>query len=955
MMDFVDKFLPSLKTGFIDREVSSDFAYRPQLVINEPDKNKRVLSTLLSELYELSDPENDGFFFSVAFVTTSGLQSIKQALVELESKGVKGKILASQYLNFTQPEALKQILEFNNIELRIATSGDFHNKGYIFKKQSHYNLIIGSSNLTANALSSNKEWNLKVSAANNSDLVHQTILEFEASFISATPVTSAFIEHYRLIYNRERTFRSKLAHIRGEDPVELPVPNKMQEIALDNLHSLRKKGQSKGLLISATGTGKTYLSAFDAKQFGAKKLLFVVHRRTIAEKSMQSFKALFGDSKSMGLYSGNERELDADFIFCTVQTLAKDEHLHRFERNHFDYIVIDETHRAAAKSYDRILQHFVPKFLLGMTATPERTDDKDVFELFDYNIAYEIRLQEALKEEILCPFHYFGIGEIEVDGVLLDDKADFNLLMSEQRVKHIIETIQKYGSDNGIVRGLVFCSKKEECHFLAEEFNKRNLVSIALTGENTEDERRICIQRLESTNYAEKIDYIFTVDIFNEGVDIPKVNQVVMLRPTQSAIIFVQQLGRGLRKAENKDFLTVIDFIGNYSNNFLVPVALFGDASYNKDTLRKLLSVGSEAIPGTSTINFDVVSKKQIFKAIDSSNLQLKKDLIDDYKRLKNKLGKMPMMCDFLDAKSRDPWSYVEYAKSYFHFIQQIEAELQNQLSTQQKELLSLFSLEIANGKRIEEVALIQILIEKNNRTINELQSVISDKYGYIISEKTLDSLERNLNFKFLGKEQNVLVRVNESFDLAADFRRELSNEIFVKFLQDVLNYATRKFDSIFNLGLFQNGFVIGAKYSRKDVCRILNWEKDISSTVYGYRTQNKQTPCFVTYRKSDGISLGTQYNDHFIDPQTFAWESRSNRKVDSSEIQNVINSELILLFIKKSDGEGTDFYCMGEVSIMPNSIVQAQMPKSGEPVVHFKYRLKNRVEENLYKYLTSE
>ena len=954
-MGFLDNILSSLQTGFIDRDFPSEYLYRPQLLINEPEKNKRVLSTLLSELNDLSDPANDGFYFSVAFVTTSGLQSIKQALVELEEKGVKGKILASQYLNFTQPEALRQILEFKNIELRIATSGDFHNKGYIFKKENHYNLIIGSSNLTANALSSNKEWNLKVSATNNSDLVHQTLLEFEASFHSATQVDTAFIEHYRLIYNREKTFRSKLAHIRGEEPAELPIPNKMQEIALQNLYSLRRKGQTKGLLISATGTGKTYLSAFDAKQFGAKKLLFVVHRRTIAEKSMQSFKALFGDAVRMGLYSGNERELDADFIFCTVQTLAKDEHLHRFQKNHFDYIVIDETHRAAAKSYDRILQHFVPKFLLGMTATPERTDDKDVFELFDYNIAYEIRLQEALKEDILCPFHYFGIGEIEVDGILLDDKADFNLLMSEQRVEHILETIQKYGSDNGIVRGLVFCSKKEECHFLAEEFNKRNLISIALTGDNNEEERRKSIQRLESTSYADKIDYIFTVDIFNEGVDIPKVNQVVMLRPTQSAIIFVQQLGRGLRKAENKDFLTVIDFIGNYSNNFLVPIALFGDASYNKDTLRKLISVGSEAIPGTSTVNFDVIAKKQIFKAIDYSNLQLKKDLIDDYKRLKNKLGRMPMMCDFLDTKSRDPKSYVEYAKSYFSFIQLIETELQNQLSTQQKELLALFSQEIANGKRSEEAALLKLLIEKNNCTETELKSVISEKYGYPVSKKTLDSLERNLNFTFVGKAQNILIKANETFQLSADFKKELANEVFVKFLQDVLNYATRKFDSIFNLNLFQNGFVIGAKYSRKDVCRILNWEKDISSTVYGYRTQNKQTPCFVTYRKSEGISLGTQYNDHFINPQTFAWESRSNRKIDSAEIQNVIHSELILLFIKKSDGEGTDFYCLGEVSIVENSIVQAQMPKSEEPVVHFKYQIKNRVEENLYKYLTSE
>ena len=306
-MGFLDNFLSSLQTGFIDRELPSDYLYRPQLLINEPNKSKRVLTTLLSELNALNDPEKDAFYFSVAFLTTNGLQSIKQSLVDLEKKGVNGKILVSQYLNFTQPEALKQLLSFKNIELKIATTGDFHNKGYIFKKENHYNLIIGSSNLTANALSSNKEWNLKVSATNNSDLVYQTILEFEASFESATRVDTAFIEHYRLIYNREKTFRSKLAHIRGEEPAELPVPNKMQEIALQNLHSLRQKGQTKGLLISATGTGKTYLSAFDAKQFGANKLLFVVHRRTIAEKSMQSFKALFGDAVRMGLYSGNER------------------------------------------------------------------------------------------------------------------------------------------------------------------------------------------------------------------------------------------------------------------------------------------------------------------------------------------------------------------------------------------------------------------------------------------------------------------------------------------------------------------------------------------------------------------------------------------------------------------------------------------------------------------------
>lgn len=955
-MDFRKALLPSLETGFIDKGIPSQQAYRPQLLVNDAAKQKKVLSSILSELESLQNPEQDAFYFSVAFITTSGVQSIKQALIDLDKRGIKGKILASQYLNFTHPEALKQLLQFEHIELKIATQGDFHNKGYIFKKGQHYNVIIGSSNLTANALSNNKEWNLKVSAIDSSELVNTTLQEFESAFDTATTVDIDYVEHYRLNYNREKEYRTKISLFKEEATPSKLAPNKMQELALQNLNSLREKGNSKGLLISATGTGKTYLSAFDAKQFGAKKLLFVVHRRTIAEKSMQSYKALFGDQVKMGLYSGAEQELNADFIFCTVQTLSKIEHLQKFDKKHFDYIVIDETHRAAAASYNQIISHFEPQFLLGMTATPERTDGGDVFKLFDYNIAYEIRLQEALKEEILCPFHYFGVTEIEVDGQLLKEKADFNLLSSDQRVNHIISTIKKYGSDSGTVRGLVFCSGKEECHFLAAEFNKSHLRSIALTGvNNKEGERANAIRLLESTRIPEKIDYIFTVDIFNEGIDIPKVNQVIMLRPTQSAIIFVQQLGRGLRKTEGKDFLTVIDFIGNYSNNFLVPIALFGDSSYNKDSLRKLISTGCEAIPGTSTINFDPIAKQQIFKAIDTANMQQKKDLIQDYKLLKYRLGRIPMMCDFLDASARDPYAYVSYSKSYFNLISEIEPEIKDQINPTQKELLELFSLEIANAKRIEEVLLMKQLLIESDCSVEYLRAIIEEKYHYTPTKETIDSLERNLNFEFVKNPKSVIDVFNNRYALLASFKEQLKNTVFSNFLNDVLHYAERKFNSLYQLDRLQNGFILGEKYSRKDVCRILNWDKDISSTVYGYRTQKKMTPCFVTYKKSADISSGTQYNDHFIDTQTFAWESRSNRKLNSSEIQDVINSDLILLFVKKSDGEGTDFYCLGEVSIVEGSISQAYMPKSNEPVVHFKYNLKEAVEEKLYQYLISE
>lgn len=955
-MDYLKEFLPSLETGFIDKNIASSNVFRPQLLVNDALRKKRVLSSLLHELDSLNNPETDTFYFSVAFITTSGVQSIKQALIELNHRGIKGKIIASQYLNFTQPEALKQLIQFENIELKIATQGDFHNKGYIFKKGDHYNVIIGSSNLTATALSSNKEWNLKVSAIDNSELVHQTLQEFEYAFEQAQEVTIEYIEHYRLNYNREKEYRTKLkANFQEDEQFNIPRPNKMQALALKNLEDLRAKNKTKGLLISATGTGKTYLSAFDAKQFGAKKLLFVVHRKTIAEKSMQSFQLIFGKQIKMGLFSGDQKELNADFIFCTVQTLSKEENLKKFDKAQFDYIIIDETHRAAANSYQNLTSYFEPKFMLGMTATPERTDGGDIFKLFDNNIAYEIRLQQALEEEILCPFHYFGVTEVKVNGQLLEEKADFNLLSSEQRINHIIETANKYGSDNGIIRGLVFCSTVEECEFLATKFNERFIRSVALTGRSTESERTEAIRLLESTRIPEKIDYIFTVDIFNEGIDIPKVNQVIMLRPTQSAIIFVQQLGRGLRKTEGKDFLTVIDFIGNYSNNFLVPIALFGDSSYNKDSLRKLISTGCEAIPGTSTINFDTVAKQQIFKAIDAANLQQKKDLVTDYKLLKYRLGRIPMMCDFINTNSRDPYGYVNYSKSYFNFIHDLEPDLKNQLGLSYRLLLEQFSLEIFNSKRIAESHLLQILLSKNSCSFEELNELLLKQYSIKFDQETFQSLEWNINFDFIKKPTSVVILNRDQYALSTEFKALLMNDTFKLFWIDALEYSIHQFQTVFNPKLWQNGFILGQKYSRKDVCRILNWEQDISSTVYGYRTRNQKTPCFVTYRKSADISLGTQYNDHFIDQSTFAWESRSNRKIDSSEIQNLIDSKRILLFVKKSDGEGTDFYCLGDVSIIDGSITQAYMPKSNEPVVHFKYKLKEPVDEKLYRYLLSE
>jgi superfamily II DNA or RNA helicase/HKD family nuclease len=654
---------------------------------------------------------------AVAFVTKSGVISILNQLIDLEDRGIRGKVLVSQYQNFSQPEALRTLLALKNIELKISNRGAFHAKSYIFSKSGGYSdIFVGSSNLTASALSTNKEWNLKVSAWSESKLLKEIQLEFEREFATAVSVTAEYIDAYEPIYKLSNERAKSLAQqgaeltgeIRGEEffsekfegglattkPVNErpaggverldmevggakgpvngmlvspsgPNPNRMQLDALGNLSALRAAGKKKALIISATGSGKTLLSAFDVKQFKAKRLLFVVHRRNIAEAAMRSFKSVHGKHVTMGLLSGSAKDYRSDFIFATNLTIAGDEHLQRFRNDEFDYIVLDESHRTGAESYKKIISYFKPQFLLGMTATPERNDGFDIYDHFDHNIAYEIRLKAALEEEMVCPFHYFGVTDVSVNGQIIEKESAFSLLEARERIDHIIRRIKQYGTDSGKLYGLVFCSRIDECVRLAAEFTKSGYRSIALDGSSSEDARAAAIQALEGLEIPKTLDFIFTVDIFNEGVDIPKVNLAVLLRPTESSIIFVQQLGRGLRNIDGKEYLTVIDFVGNYEGNYHIPIALFGDNTFNKDNLRRLVAAGSTAIPGSSTVNFDRIVESKIIDSINQAKFSRRADLLYDYNQLSLKLGRMPMMIDFVKHGSRDPALYAEVSKSY--------------------------------------------------------------------------------------------------------------------------------------------------------------------------------------------------------------------------------------------------------------------------------------------------
>jgi superfamily II DNA or RNA helicase/HKD family nuclease len=954
MNDLTQSFTKSLQTGYIDKSILSNPVYQPELLVNQKNPPKKVLSTIIHEFEHCNQ-----FFISVAFVTTSGVAAIINKLKELEGRGIKGEILVSQYLNFTQPEALRRLLQFKNIDLRIATTGNAHTKGYIFRTKEHYNLIVGSSNLTAQALCTNKEWNIKVSALDDSGIVEKVLCEFQSDFEKGTPVTSEYILAYEEIYQNQllQTRIIKLENPNVSQP--LITPNAMQIEALENLQKLRTEGKNKALIISATGTGKTYLSAFDASAFNPKKLLFVVHRLTIANDSLNTFKNVFGKNKTMGLFSGNQRDLDCDFVFSTIQTISKANHLDNFSKDHFDYIIIDETHRSGADSYLRLIEHFEPKFLLGMTATPERTDGNDIFQLFDHNIAYEIRLGKALEEEMLSTFHYFGVADLTIDNIQVDTKSDFRYLIANERVERIIEQAKFYGSDNGITRGLIFCSSKKEAIELAVLFNLKGFKTVALTADNSEEERAKAIEKLETDNLKEKLDYIFTVDIFNEGIDIPKINQIIMLRPTESSIIFIQQLGRGLRKVDGKSYLTVIDFIGNYENNYLIPIALYGDTSYNKDSLRKLITEGSRMIPGASTINFDEITKEQIFQSIDSANMQLYADLKKDYNLLKFKLGRAPMMMDFIEHGSRDPYLYVDYSNSYYNFFVKVEKLEISELTAQEIKILELFAKEINNGKRIVECYILKSIIELESIDFEAIKTVISTNYNYKISKETYSSCINNLNFKFVRKEQEIIKSHNNRLIFSESFNKTLLNKTFKDFLIDNINYSIFSFNKQYKKELFKDGFTLYQKYSRKDVCRILNWDLNEEATVYGYKLSNNSCPIFVNYHKEENIASSTKFPEKFLNSSQFLWYTKPQRRLSNSTIaaiKNHSNQLRLPLFMKKHNGEGTDFYFMGDVKPIDESFEETTIKNDQNknvPVVKVILELETPVESTVYNYLT--
>ena len=992
-MSKIDELRLGFETAYINGSAASNSLYRPQFVSNNHKEGKKVLSSVEDELLKC-----DRFQISVAFITMSGITPLLQTLKELENKNIPGEILTTNYLNFSEPGALKKLNDLSNITLKMydveAADEGFHTKGYIFRKDEIYRIIIGSSNITSAALTSNREWNTKLISTEQGEMAKEIVAEFKELWNSPYALSfDTFYENYKERYQiiKHQRETAKLDEITSIEKYTLQ-PNSMQVGFITNLKKILAAGEKRALLISATGTGKTYASAFAMRELGFRRVLFLVHRGQLARQTRKSYEKVFANTVSMGLVGAGYHEYEADYVFATVQTLNRDEHLLQYAKDAFDCIVLDEAHHVPADTYRKIMDHFTPKLWLGMTATPDKRDDneegRNVYEIFNYQIAYEIRLQQAMEENLLCPFHYFGITDLSMIG---DEEAarDFNMLTSDERVRHIVNQADYYGYSGDKVKGLIFCSNIKETEELSAKFNQiinpatgKNFRTVALNGSASEQERQDAFERLamnedESSEDRQPLDYIFSVEILNEGVDIVEVNQVIMLRPTQSPIVFIQQLGRGLRKASGKEYVVILDFIGNYNNNFMIPIALSGDRTYNKDNIRRYVMEGGRVIPGASTVHFDEISRKRIFASVDNANFSDIKLIKENYNNLKNKLGRIPALRDFDDYGEMDVIRIFDNNSlgSYYKFLVKYEKEYTIRLSEDEEKVIEFVSKKLASGKRIQELQLLKriLVYTRGISKIGLFAGLENDlkSYGKVMSKDQQENIIHVMTNEFpagSGKKtyaQCVFIEKDDSdYKPAKSFAEMLANNDFYNILKELVDFGISRYKRDYSKTYGQTDLVLYQKYTYEDVCRLLNWEQnEVPLNIGGYKFDKKTNtfPVFINYDKAENISDTTRYEDHFVPGfrDRLIAISKSGRSMQSEDVQNFLKAKergiQVELFVRKNkdDKISKEFYYLGHMTASGNA-KEFTMANTEKTAVEIEWILDVPVREDIYEYIVN-
>lgn len=591
---------------------------------------------------------------TVGFIRVTGLRLLEPSLLDALDRDISIRIVTGDYLNITDVHALRQLmlLKDKGADVRIFESKgkSFHMKAYIFTQNIKNNsgcAFVGSSNISQAALQHGHEWNLRVESIENPERFSEIKHKFNEIFGhgQTRELNHQWIDAYNIRIKNSPV--PIMVESGADEAIESPTPNVYQQEALDALTQARDTGYKRGLVVMATGLGKTWLAAFDVLQLCAAKVLFVAHREEILNQAESTFVHISAEYKT-GRYTGTKINYskNTDILFASIQTLGRAVHLNTFPADYFDYIVVDEFHHASARTYRQLLNHFNPGFLLGLTATPERTDQADILSLCDNNLVYERDLFDSINEGLLVPFHYIGIADENVDyqeiawrNGRFDPTQLINKLATYARAHHALKKWEEHRQQ----RTLAFCISKKHAEFMAEYFNKKGYRAIAVHSDS-EVRRNVALEQLKSG----RIDIIFSVDLFNEGVDLPAIDMVLMLRPTDSKIVFLQQLGRGLRTHENKEKLIVVDFIGNHLSFFRKPEALFHIGSSKKERQSFLQQVQNNqlTLPAGCFVNYDL-SSIDIMTKLLKQKLNSQEEL---YRLIKDSKGRRPTLAEFYQA-----------------------------------------------------------------------------------------------------------------------------------------------------------------------------------------------------------------------------------------------------------------------------------------------------------------
>ena len=800
----------------------NELEYGTDALTGGQDKRMYLYYQLLNSLKRA-----DSVDIVVSFLMESGVRMLLGELDNALKRGAKIRILTGNYLGITQPSALYLIKHKlgEQVDLRFYNEKNrsFHKKSYMFHYKDYSTIYIGSSNISKSALTSGIEWNYRFSSktdSHNYEKFYNTFLDlFEHHSIV---IDDDELKRYSKNWHRPAVSKDLDRYDLQDDEttnnLALFEPRGAQIEALCALENTRAEGAGRALVQAATGVGKTYLAAFDSKDY--ERVLFVAHREEILKQAAQSFKNV-RNSDDYGFFDGESKCTDKSMIFASVATLGRSEYLNNkyFASDYFNYIVIDEFHHAVNDQYQRIVNYFKPQFLLGLTATPERMDGRNIYEICDYNVPYEISLKEAINKGMLVPFHYYGIfddtdySKLHIVRGRYDEKE-----LNETYIGnvHRYELIYKYYCKYGSRQALGFCCSKEHAREMAREFSSRGIPSVAVfsdaSGEYTE-KRNVAIQKLKNG----EIRAIFSVDMFNEGVDITSVDMVMFLRPTESPIVFLQQLGRGLRKCRGKEFLTVLDFIGNYEKAGRVRFLLEGksdmyrEGCHLSDTLR---------FPDDCMVDFDL-KLIDLFAEMDRKHLKLKDQVINEYFRVKDLLGKRPTRLDLFTYMDNNIYeTAITHSKDnpfkrYLEFLNdlgelsQIEVEFYKGIG---REFISL--LENTNMSKVYKMPVLMAFYNNSDvlMEVSEKQLLSSWKEFFSTGTNWKD-LDKNMTLqkykdisdkdhlkKILAMPVHFLLESGKGFfvkndDVTLGLREELrpliDNPVMIRQMKDVIDYRT--------------------------------------------------------------------------------------------------------------------------------------------------------------------